>query len=119
MADGKVSPWIVMVYVIRSALTFVGTVPFLTKCLMMFSQLSYLDKQKDGLQFFIFSSSQWIGNIVLQHCVFKIKVAIELENFPEFCRTKREKPYIMRKTCQVGMYMCDCVYTQVGIAIHI
>ena len=89
MADGKVSPWIVMVDVIRSALTFVGTVPFLTKGPMMFSQLSYLSKQKDGLQFFIFSSSQWIGNIVLQHCVFKIKMAVELENFPEFCRTKR------------------------------
>ena len=64
MADGKVSPWIVIVDVIRSALTFVGTVPFLTKCLM-FSHLSYLKKQKDGLQFFIFSSSQWIANIVL------------------------------------------------------
>ena len=69
MTDTKVSPWIVMVDVIRSALTFVGTVPFLTKCLMMFSQLSYLNKQKGGQQFFIFSSSQWIANIVLEHCV--------------------------------------------------
>ena len=99
MADSKVSPWIVMIDMIRSALTFIGTVPFLTKCLMIFSQLSYLNKQKDGLQFFIFSSSQWIGNTVLQHCVFKIKMAIEIENFPEVCRTKREKSHIMSKTC--------------------
>ena len=80
-----------MVHVIRSALTFVGTVPFLTKCLMMFSQLSYLNKQIDGLQFFIFSSSQWIGNTVLQPCVFKIKMAVDTENFPEFCVEPNEK----------------------------
>ena len=40
------------------ALNFVGTVPFLTKCLMMFSIIiTYPNKQKDGLRFFIFSSS--------------------------------------------------------------
>ena len=121
MADSKVSPWIFMVHVIRSALTFVGTVHFLTKCLMMFSQLSYLNKQKYGLQFFIFSSSQWIGTIVLQHCVFKIKMAVEIESFPEFCRTKREKSHIMSKTCGIPtwyVYVCLCIYTCLHSNMH-
>ena len=56
---------------------------FLTKCLMMFSIIiTYFNKQKMALNFLYFLAGIRIGTrIMLQHCVFKIKMTYELDNF--------------------------------------
>ena len=54
----------------------------------MFSTIIiHLNKQKDGLHFLHFLAVIWIGTkiVMLQGCVFKIKIAIKVENFPDFC----------------------------------
>ena len=55
---------------------------FVTKCLMIFFIIITLSQQtKDGLEYFV--AVIWIGTriIMLQHCVFKIKMAFEIDNF--------------------------------------
>ena len=65
-------------------LNFCWNRTFLTNCLMMFSIIiTYFNKTKDGFNFLYFLAVIWIGTriIMLQHCVFKIKMAFELDNF--------------------------------------
>ena len=57
---------------------------FLTKYLMIFSIIiTYFNKKKMALDFLYFLAVMWIDSriIMLQHCVFKIKMAFELDNF--------------------------------------
>ena len=108
-------------------LIFAGTAPLLPEFLIMSSTIICLNKPKDGLRLFIFSSIHFNQRImicymdlivcfsVLQHYVFKIKMAFELEIFPWILKNQKIKvSHNEYNTVNINwwyMFVWLCIYT--------
>ena len=115
-------------------LIFAGTAPLSSGCLIMSSGITCLNKSKDGLRMFIFSSIHFDQRImicymnlivcfpVLQRYVFKIKMAFELEISHWILKNQKRKvshnEYNTVNTNWWYILVWLCIYTCVHSDMH-